>query len=172
MLEEWAWDPQSLQTFARHHETNEPLPAETVQRMKRADEFGKGLWVRQQMFYAALSLELYRRDPKGLDVTALVRELQGRYTPFPYLEGTYFHLSFGHLDGYSAIYYTYMWSLVIAKDLFTVFKQKGLMEPGPAQAYRRAVLEPGGSKDAAVLVKDFLGRDYDFRAYESWLNAA
>jgi len=172
MLEEWAWDAQSLQTFARHHETNEPLPAETVRRMKRADEFGKGLWVRQQMFYAALSLELYRRDPKELDATALVRELQGRYTPFPYLEGTYFHLSFGHLDGYSAIYYTYMWSLVIAKDLFTVFKQKGLMEPGPAQAYRRSVLEPGGSKDAAVLVKDFLGRDYDYRAYESWLNAA
>jgi thimet oligopeptidase len=100
-----------------------------------------------------------------------VRELQGRYTPFPYVEGTYFHLSFGHLDGYSAIYYTYMWSLVIAKDLFTMFQGKGLLNPEPAQAYRRAVLEPGGSKDAAVLVKDFLGRDYDFRAYEQWLNA-
>ncbi len=116
--------------------------------MKRADEFGKGVWVRQQMFYAALSLELYRRDPKGLDPLAVVRELQSKYTPFPYVEGTYFHLSFGHLDGYSAIYYTYMWSLVIAKDLFTVFQSKGLLNPEPAQAYRRAVLEPGGSKDA------------------------
>ncbi|WP_225411037.1 M3 family metallopeptidase [Stigmatella hybrida] len=171
MLEEWARDVAALQTFAKHHETGEPLPAETIERMKRADDFGKGLHVRQQMFYAALSLELYRREPKGLDTTALVRELQGKYTPFPYVEGTYFHLSFGHLDGYSAIYYTYMWSLVIAKDLFTVFQDQGMLNPAPAQAYRRAVLEPGGSKDAALLVKDFLGRDYDFRAYETWLNA-
>jgi thimet oligopeptidase len=171
MLEEWARDVASLQSFAKHYQTNEPLPADVIQRMKKADDFGKGLWVRQQMFYAALSLELYRREPKGLDATAVVRELQSKYTPFPYVEGTYFHLSFGHLDGYSAIYYTYMWSLVIAKDLFTVFQDKGLLNPEPAQAYRRAVLEPGGSKDAAVLVKDFLGREYDFRAYETWLNA-
>jgi len=171
MLEEWARDVAALQSFARHYQTNEPLPADVIGRMKKADDFGKGLWVRQQMFYAALSLELYRREPKGLDATAVVRELQSRYTPFPYVEGTYFHLSFGHLDGYSAIYYTYMWSLVIAKDLFTVFQDKGLLNPEPAQAYRRAVLEPGGSKDAALLVKDFLGREYDFRAYETWLNA-
>jgi thimet oligopeptidase len=171
MLEEWARDVNALQSFAKHYQTNEPLPADIIQRMKKADDFGKGLWVRQQMFYAALSLELYQRDPKSLDPLAVVRELQSKYTPFPYVEGTYFHLSFGHLDGYSAIYYTYMWSLVIAKDLFTVFQDKGLLNPEPAQAYRRSVLEPGGSKDAVVLVKDFLGRDYDFRAYEQWLNA-
>jgi thimet oligopeptidase len=171
MLEEWARDVGALQSFARHYQTNEPLPADIIQRMKKADDFGKGLWVRQQMFYAALSLELYKRDPQGLEPLAVVRELQSKYTPFPYVEGTYFHLSFGHLDGYSAIYYTYMWSLVIAKDLFTVFQDKGLLNPEPAQSYRRAVLEPGGSKDAVVLVKDFLGRDYDFRAYEQWLNA-
>ena len=172
MLEEWARDTASLQTFARHHQTNEPIPADVVARMRRADEFGKGLWVRQQMFYAALSLELYRREPGSVDPTALVRELQGRYTPFPYMEGTYFHLSFGHLDGYSSNYYTYMWSLVIAKDLFTVFQSKGMLDPAPAQAYRREVLEPGGSADAAKLVHAFLGRDYDFRAYEEWLNRA
>jgi thimet oligopeptidase len=172
MLEEWARDATCLRTFARHHQTGEPIPADVVARMRRADEFGKGLWVRQQMFYAALSLELYRREPGSVDPTDLVRELQGRYTPFPYVEGTYFHLSFGHLDGYSSNYYTYMWSLVIAKDLFTVFQQKGMLDPAPAQAYRREVLEPGGSDDAARLVHAFLGRDYDFRAYEEWLNTA
>ncbi|AFE09989.1 M3 family peptidase [Corallococcus coralloides DSM 2259] len=172
MLEEWARDVTCLQTFAKHYQTGEALPAELVERMLAADEFGKGLFVRQQMFYAALSLELYRRDPTNLDATALVRELQGQYIPFPYLEGTYFHLTFGHLDGYSSNYYTYMWSLVIAKDLFTVFQTKGLLNPEPAQAYRRAVLEPGGSDDAARLVNHFLGRDYDFRAYEAWLNKA
>ena len=171
MLEEWAWAPESLQAFARHVQTGEVLPADTIARMRAADELGKGLWVRQQMLYAALSLGLYDRDPKGLDPLALVQKFQDQYTPFRYVPDTWFHLSFGHLDGYSAIYYTYMWSLVIAKDLFTVFAREGLMNPEPARRYRRAVLEPGGSADAAALVRDFLGRDHDFSAYQAWLDA-
>ncbi len=170
MLEEWAWAPESLQTFAKHYQTQQPLPMDIIGRMKKADEFGKGLWVRQQMFYAATSLNFYNRDPKGLDTTALMKQLQERYTPFKYAPDTYFHLSFGHLDSYSAAYYTYMWSLVIAKDLFTPFQTEGLMSPAPAMRYRHAVLEPAGTRDAALLVKDFLGREYGFEAYERWLN--
>jgi thimet oligopeptidase len=172
MLEEWAWDAPTLRRFARNHASGEAIPESMVQKMRAADELGKGLWVRQQMFYAAISLNLYSRDPKDVDATALTRELQERYTPFRAVEGTYFHLSFGHLDGYSAIYYTYMWSLVIAKDLFTVFKREGLLNPAPASKYREAILAPGGSKDAVELVRDFLGRDYAFEAYRTWLEAA
>jgi thimet oligopeptidase len=171
MLEEWIWDLETLQTFARHHQTGAPLPATLLQQAKAADEYGKGLWVRQQMFYAATSLEFHARDPRGLDTTKLMAELQDRYTPFHYVEGSYFHESFGHLDGYSAIYYTYMWSLVIAKDLFSEFKREGLLNPAPATRYRRAVLEPGGTRPAAELVRDFLGRPYDFAAYQQWLDA-
>jgi thimet oligopeptidase len=172
MLEEWVWDPEVLATFARHVDTGEPIPAEVVRRMKAADEYGKGLMVRQQMFYAATSLELHRRDPEGLDTTRLVAELQERYTPFRHVEGTYFHESFGHLDGYSAIYYTYMWSLVIAKDLFGEFRKAGsLLAPEPARRYRRTILEAGGSKPAAELVRDFLGRPHAFDAYAAWLEA-
>ncbi len=171
MLEEWVWDPEVLARFARHFETGEPIPASLVRRMRAADEYGKGLMVRQQMFYAATSLELHRRDPAGLDTTALVAELQERYTPFRHVDGTYFQESFGHLDGYSAIYYTYMWSLVIAKDLLGPFRAAGLMDPDVARRYRRAILEPGGSKRAAELVKDFLGRPYGFEAFQGWLNA-
>jgi thimet oligopeptidase len=170
MLEEWVWRPETLQTFARHYQTGEPIPAETVARMKRADEFGKGLFVRQQMFYAAVSLELHSRDPRTLNTTAVVADLQNAYTPFRFVEGTHFEASFGHLNGYSAIYYTYMWSLVIAKDMFTVFEKEGLLNPATATRYRRAVLEPGGSKPAAALVQDFLGRPYNFEAFETWLN--
>ena len=97
--------------------------------------------------------------------------LQEELTPFRYVLETYFHESFGHLEGYSAIYYTYMWSLVIAKDLFSVFRREGLMDPAAAARYRRSVLEPGGSAKAAELVRDFLGRDYDFAAFEEWLSA-
>ena len=171
MLEEWVWRPDALQPFARHYETGEPIPAALVERMRAADEFGKGLFVRQQMFYAATSLELHSRDPRTLDTTEVVAELQNKYTPFRFVDGTYFETSFTHLDGYSAIYYTYMWSLVIAKDMFTVFERDGLLDPAVAARYRRTVLEPGGSKPAAALVEDFLGRPYDFTAYEEWLNS-
>jgi thimet oligopeptidase len=170
MLEEWAWDPGVLQTFARHYKTGEALPLDVARRMKTADDFGRGLQVRQQMFYAALSLQLYSRNPKGLDSSEVVAQLQDRYTPFKYVKGTYMQEGFGHLDGYSAIYYTYMWSLVIAKDMLTVFKHDGLLSPEAAAHYRHAVLEPGGSKPAATLVTDFLGRPYGFKAYEDWLN--
>jgi thimet oligopeptidase len=169
LLEEWTWDAGVLGRFARHLETDEPIPPELVARMRAADEYGKGLMVRQQMFYAAMSLELHRRDPAGLDTGALSDQLMMRYTPFRPVEGTWFHLAFGHLDGYSAIYYTYMWSLVIAKDLLTPFGAAGLMDPATARRYRATVLEPGGSRPAATLVEDFLGRPTRFDAYRGWL---
>ena len=84
---------------------------------------------------------------------------------------TYFQESFGHLEGYSAIYYTYMWSLVIAKDLFGVFKREGLLDRAPAARYRRSILAPGGSRPAGELVKSFLGREASFDAFRDWLNA-
>jgi thimet oligopeptidase len=169
LLEEWTWDPGVLGRFAHHVETGQPIPAALVARMRAADEYGKGLMVRQQMFYAAVSLELHRRDPAGLDPGALCDQLMSRYTPFRPVEGTWFHLAFGHLEGYSAIYYTYMWSLVIAKDLLTPFREAGLMDASTARRYRATVLEPGGSRPAATLVEAFLGRPTRFDAYRAWL---
>jgi len=170
LLEEWVRDAPTLATFAVHHETGEPLPAEMVEKLRAAEEFGKGLFVRQQMFYATVSLEMYRRDPAGLDPVAVVRAAQERLTPYAYVPGSFMHLAFGHLDGYSAVYATYMWSLVIAKDLFTVFDREGLLSPATAARYRDRVLAPGGSAPAADLVRDFLGRPYDFAAYRAWLD--
>jgi thimet oligopeptidase len=75
--------------------------------------------------------------------------------------------AFGHLNGYSAVYYTYLWSKVIADDLFTQFARNGLSDRATAVRYRRMVLEPGGSKPAAQLVRDFLGRDISLDAYRA-----
>ncbi|HEX6872635.1 MAG TPA: M3 family metallopeptidase, partial [Micromonosporaceae bacterium] len=110
-------------------------------------------------------------DPAGLDPAAVEREAQERFTPYRYVPDTHMRASFGHLVGYSALYCTYMWSLVIAKDLFTVFAQEGLLSTKTAARYREAVLAPGGSAPAARLVEDFLGRPYDFAAYQAWLDA-
>ena len=80
-----------------------------------------------------------------------------------------FQDAFSHLDGYSAIYYTYRWSKVIADDLFTRFTAEGLRNPATAGDYRRAVLDQGGTKPAAELVSDFLGRDVRLDAYRQEL---
>jgi thimet oligopeptidase len=172
MFEEWAWSYETLARFARHHETGEVIPRTLVDKMRRADKFGLGTATVQQIFYAAISLGFHRADPEALDQLAEVQALQKRYTPFAYVPGTRFHTSFGHLVGYSAMYYTYQWSLVIAKDLLTPFQAHGLMATEVTYAYRDKVLVPGGSRDAAELVRDFLGRSYDFSAFERYLSAA
>jgi thimet oligopeptidase len=140
-----------------------------VKKLKIASELGDGIEARRQMFLAAISLRFHTADPAKLDFLATTKELQKKYHLFPYVEGTYQYASFGHLNSYSAIYYTYMWSLVIAKDLFSEFQKKGLFDTATAERYRDKVLVPGGSKDAADLVKDFLGRPYSFEAYRRWL---
>jgi thimet oligopeptidase len=166
MLEEWAWDADVLRTFAIN-EAGEPIPAELVARMRAADEFGNGIQVCVQTFYSAVSYRLHRDLPT--DHTARVRQLQDHYSVFAYIPKTHFQTNFGHLTGYSSAYYTYMWSLVIAKDLFSAFNPADLFDPSVASRYRDLVLAPGGSEDATELIRDFLGRGYSFDAFAAWL---
>jgi thimet oligopeptidase len=167
MLEEWAWDASVLQLFALDAD-GMPIPTELVERMRAADEFGKGFLARTQMFYAALSYKLHLEVPD--DITKRLFELYPEYSLVAPLEGTHFHAGFGHLEGYGSGYYTYMWSLVIAKDLFSAFDPDDLLATDVARRYRDSVLAPGGSKDAADLVADFLGRPYNTEAFSAWLN--
>ena len=167
MLEEWAWDADVLRTFAEDRD-GEPIPRELVARMRAAQDFGKGLFVRTQLFYTAVSYEFHRDRPA--DLTQRLIELQARYDVLSYIEGTHFHTSFGHLAGYTSAYYTYLWSLVISKDLFSQFDPANLLHPTVAHRYRDSVLAPGGSRDAADLVAQFLGRPFGFDAFAAWLD--
>ncbi len=169
MFEEWAWDHEILSGFAKHYKTGQPISKDMVKRMRKADTFGVGIRTVQQMFYASISLEFHRANPATLDMGKMVKKLQSKLTPFAYVEGTKFQSNFGHLNGYSAIYYTYMWSLVIAKDLFTPFEKNGLMNKEWTYKYRDVILAAGGTKDAADLVSEFLGREFNFKAFEAYL---
>ncbi|MEO9137534.1 MAG: M3 family metallopeptidase [Jatrophihabitans sp.] len=169
MLEEWAWDADILQTFALDADGT-PIPRDLVDRMRAANEFGNGLFVRNQVFYTALAYEVHRDRPA--DLTERVKELQARYDLNAYLDGTHFQAAFGHLAGYTSAYYTYLWSLVIAKDLFTAFDPDDLFAPEVAHRYRDRILAEGGRKDAADLVEDFLGRPFAFDAFAAWLDRA
>ena len=169
ILEEWAWEPDVLQRFARHVETGESLPADLISKMKAAEEFGKGVHIMRQLFYTAYSFFLHTRDPETLSLDAYSDEIFRDYSPYPRFDGSYVYANFGHLIGYSAIYYTYQWSLAISKDLFTKFESAGLLDPKVAKHYRQSILEPGGTVDAADMVRTFLERETNLDAYKRWL---
>ncbi|HJQ43610.1 MAG TPA: M3 family metallopeptidase [Jatrophihabitantaceae bacterium] len=169
MLEQWAWDADILRSFASD-ENGDPIPVELVERMRAAKEFGKGYLARTQMFYAALSYRFHLDRPD--DLTATLQQLQAKYDLISYLPGTHYHASFGHLEGYASAYYTYMWSLVIAKDMFSAFDPENMFDPAVAHRYRDEILARGGSADAADLVAAFLGRPYSFDAFGKWLAEA
>ena len=170
MLEEWVRDPEVLRRFAHHYETGEPVPAEFVAKLKRAEAVSRGLDTQRQLVLGTLSLGYYHRDPTGLDTTKVLEETYRQFPLVPLHRGTHFQCNFGHLNGYSAIYYTYMWSLVIAKDLFSKFQEgKGIVDPAVARRYRETVLAPGSAKPADQLIEDFLGRPLAFEAFERWL---
>lgn len=165
LLEEWAWDASVLQTFARNA-AGESIPAELVERMRVADGFGRGLEVRRQLGHAQVSYHLHVDVPD--DLQAATEHWYDATSPVTPLRGRHSYAGFGHLTGYGSCYYTYQWSLVIARDLLSAFRD-GLMDEETALRYREAILEPGGSRDAADLVRAFLGRDYSVDAYRAWL---
>ena len=168
MLEEWAWDADVLASFATNAD-DEPIPADLVATMRAAQEFGRGYDVRVQLYYASTSVGIHADVPD--DLTTYIETLAKRYMPFDRVPDTHKHTSFGHLadEGYGSSYYTYLWSLVISKDLFSAFDADDLLAPDVARRYRDTILAPGGSRDAADLVEAFLGRPTDTAAFDRWL---
>jgi len=165
LLEEWAWDADVLRSFTANA-AGEPIPADLVARMRVADAFGRALEVRRQLGHANVSYRLHVDRPA--DLQAATERIYATTSPVQPLPGQHPYAGFGHLTGYGACYYTYQWSLVIARDLLSGF-ESGLMDPRTALDYRRSILEPGGSRDATDLVEAFLGRPYSFEAYRDWL---
>jgi thimet oligopeptidase len=160
MLEEWVYDYDTLAKFARN-EAGETIPRALVERMNAARYFGQGLFELTQLGYSNASLRFHQgapADPSAQAISDAYRAYNAAYAPVPIPADTHAEAAFGHLNGYSAGYYTYGWSRVIAADLFSRFKQAGLRDTATAEAYRSLVLERGGSKPAAELIEDFLGR--------------
>ena len=170
MLEEFFRDEKLLQSFAKHYETGEVLPAEIIRKMKTAGSFGRADWVRTQLYYTTLSLDLHDQDPAGIEFDEITRSLYTSLVPWTWLEGNRMYASFGHLTGYSSNYYTYAFDKVIALDFFGQFDPADLLGCDAGARYRKLVLEQGGSKPGREMVRDFLGRDEEFAAFSKWLN--
>lgn len=163
ILENWVYDYDTLATFAVNEE-GETIPRDMVERMNAVRHFNRGTFEMRQLGLTATSYNFYTQ-PIPDDLGEAAREWQQVYSLVPISPSSEMQAAFGHLDGYGAAYYTYGWSRVIAADMFSRFKAEGLTNPETAADYRRLVLEPGGTKPAAELVSDFVGREISFDAF-------
>jgi thimet oligopeptidase len=170
MLEEFFRDEKLLQAFAKHYQTGETLSSETIRNMKLAEAFGRADWMRSQLYYTTLSLDLHDEDPAGLDLDSTAKRLFESLQPWTWMDGNRMYASFGHLIGYSSNYYTYAFDKVIALDFFAQFDPADLLGCDAGSRYRKTVLEQGGSKPGRQMVREFLGRDEEFAAFSKWLN--
>jgi len=163
MLEHWCWEPKVLASFARHFETGAPLPETLLNSMIAAKQLDSGIMALRQLFFATLDLTYHSPGFDG-DTTATLEALH-EVTGFPYTAGTHFQSGFGHLFGYDAGYYGYLWSQVFGDDMYTRFEATSPMDTETGLRYRRTILERGGTVDGDVLVRDFLGREPNNEAF-------
>jgi thimet oligopeptidase len=170
MLEEMFHSKTILQSFGKNYQTGEVIPAALIDKMNAASAYGRGRWLQGQLWASFFSLSIYNEDPAKVDFDQLLKEDDARFSPFIPLDGDHFYTTFTHLTGYASNYYTYVLDKVIAIDFFAQFDKNNLLDGPTAMRYRRAVLEPGASKPAAELVKDFLGRPQNMDALKVWMN--
>ncbi len=172
MLEEFFEDADLLRTFARHVETGEPIPYETVARMVKASAHGRALSTMTQVMYATYSMETHDQRAASLDLDTLLRDGYDRFSRYEFVEGNRLYAAFTHLVGYTSNYYTYLYDKVMALEFFRQFATDSadMLNGKTGQRYRREVLEPGGSRPARELVKAFLGQEHvSMNALREWI---
>ncbi len=164
IMENWALEPQVLGVYARHHKTNEVIPASLVEKIKQSGKFDQGFLTVEYLAASMLDLDWHMLaegqtvnpvefEKKSLAEIQLPPEILVRY------RSPYFNHIFGPGGGYAAGYYSYIWSEVLDSDAFEVFKQKGLFDAATARSFRTNILERGGTEDAMTLYKRFRGAE-------------
>ncbi len=161
-MENFCWQREALDLFARHHLTGEPLPDDLFARMSAAKHFQSALAMLRQVEFALFDLELYRNyDPtQGGQIAETLQAVRDQIAVIQPPAWQRFAHSFSHIfaGGYAAGYYSYLWAQVLSADAFDLFEQNGIFDPATGQAFLRHILQAGGSKDAAELFHDFRGR--------------
>lgn len=158
MLENFAWEPEVLAEISGRWDTGEKLPAALFEKMKAARRFNEGVQTLQQIAMAAADMALHSLVPA--DPSAEFNRVVSEITGMPGAPGGNSAASFGHLmGGYGAGYYSYLWSLVFAEDIYSAFRAEGPLNPAVGARYRRDILETGSERTEEESLKAFLGRE-------------
>lgn len=158
MLEEWLYDRTVLKNISKHYITGETLPDDIIDQIIKSKNIFSAFDTRTQIFYALLSLMYYNsNDP--VQLFEISKKLRTKLMPeLVFDDQNHHYASFGHLGGYGAKYYGYLYSAVFAIDIFSVIKSQGLFDKIVGKNYREMILEKGGSVDPESALMNFLGR--------------
>ncbi|MDB5260675.1 MAG: Zn-dependent oligopeptidase [Candidatus Nomurabacteria bacterium] len=168
IMENWIWDPKVMERFSKHYITGKKMPKDMIERMVKGRSFQEGSANMRQIMHGKLDMDLHTGKIKN--VTEAWRKMNKMYLNIDLPEKeTLFPAGFGHLVGYDAGYYSYLWALVYAIDAFESFKTKGnksvMTNKEIGMKWRKEVLEKGSSEDEIKLITNFLGRKPNQKAF-------
>ena len=162
IMENWAFEPEYLNSFAKHYQTGEPIPAELIEKIVAAKNYLAGYAQVRQLHYGWLDMSWHTLTELPAEGTVeFETKALAPYAVLPAVEGAAFSGSFSHIfsGGYSAGYYSYKWAEVLEADAFSLFKEKGIFNTEVAASFRENILSKGGTEDEAVIYRNFRGHD-------------
>jgi len=162
-MENWCWQQEALDIFARHYHTDEPLPDPMFAKLNSAKNFQSGMQMVRQLEFALFDFRLHLEyNPDNpVDVQALIEDVRNQVAVIRPPEYNRFANSFSHIfaGGYAAGYYSYKWAEVLSSDAFSAFEETGIFDRETGQRFLQSVLEQGGSRNAMDLFVEFRGRE-------------
>ncbi len=170
IMENWCWEREALDLFARHHETNEPIPDQLFHKMRSARNFRAASGQMRQLAFGTVDLALHIDfDPKTeMDPVEFANSVIQKFTPMPLPTDYGMILAFSHLFSspiaYASGYYSYKWAEVLDADAFSRFQEEGLLNEATGRQYRSNILAKGNSEEPTDLFRAFMGRDPDHSA--------
>ena len=162
VMENWALAPEVLKMYARHYQTNEPMPEDLIKKIENSQLFNQGFETVEYLAASFLDMDWHALTvPEEKDVTGFEKESLNKIGLIPEIESRYQSTNFQHIfsGGYSSGYYSYIWAAVLDADAFEAFEEKGLFDHATALSFRKNILEKGGSEDPMELYKRFRGRE-------------
>jgi peptidyl-dipeptidase Dcp len=161
IMENWAMEPEVLRVYAKHWKTGQPMPDELIAKIKKAEKFNQGFATVEYLAASFLDMDWHTLTaPTEIDASQFEKTALDKIHLMPEIVARYRSPYFQHIfaGGYSAGYYSYIWSEVLDSDAFQAFKEKGLFDPATARSFRTNILERGGTQDAMDMFKAFRGR--------------